>query len=156
MRFCFTRIKRRLFTTRDFFQIKKTFLQPNFGVPLSIRIGFLLELLFAVPVIVCGCHSLCTPIMNSFRLTNVATTALLLMLGLWVKTVSANNITWSGCGPIEDPLTRLKVDQRTVICLHVGNTEDWGGQVTYLRLSFSPKIDQYSRFHVSNCKSIVA
>ena len=61
------------------------------------------------------------------------------------------NVTWSGCGPLGSETQKLTMDKNTVICLQVANTLDWGNGGKYLRLSFQPKVDQYSRFHVVNC-----
>ncbi|KAL7576723.1 hypothetical protein ACA910_005644 [Epithemia clementina (nom. ined.)] len=74
----------------------------------------------------------------------------LLFLSLSADRSLANDSGWSGCGPVEDPNAALTIGERTVICLQVGNNVDWGGTVQYLRLSFSPEVDQYSRFHVPN------
>jgi hypothetical protein len=37
------------------------------------------------------------------------------------------------------------------VCLQVGNSANWAAGVSYIRLSFTPETDQYSRFYVPNC-----
>lgn len=60
------------------------------------------------------------------------------------------NISWTGCGPFENEDERLSVGESTVVCMHVANDLNWVNNVNYLRLSFQPRADEYSRFHVPN------
>lgn len=61
---------------------------------------------------------------------------------------------WSGCydanlGPL------VIIGQPTTICLVLSNNLNWNGQpVDYLRLSFQPNADEFSRFIVPACKSV--
>lgn len=72
------------------------------------------------------------------------------LLLITVPFTMASNSSWSGCGPIDNPNQAITIGEKTVVCLQVGNSVDWGGDVQYVRLSFQPEVDQYSRFHVPN------
>ena len=55
---------------------------------------------------------------------------------------------WAGCF---DETTRIKIGEPMFLCLHVANGINWADGVDYVRLTFSPNADEYSRFHVPNC-----
>jgi hypothetical protein len=64
---------------------------------------------------------------------------------------------WGGCqatfsGASVDTLEKIEIGKQTIVCFHVGNTKDWARGVDYIRLSFQPEADQYSRMHIPNCK----
>ena len=46
----------------------------------------------------------------------------------------------------------IKIGQPMFLCLHVANNKDWSSGAKFLRVSFQPKADEYSRFHVPNCE----
>ena len=71
---------------------------------------------------------------------------------LFSQNVSGENITWSGCGAVGAESAKLEIGDNMVICMHVANNLNWVGGAQYLRLSFAPKVDEYSRFHVGSCK----
>jgi hypothetical protein len=58
---------------------------------------------------------------------------------------------WSGCVDPNNPDESVKIGQKTTICLQIGNKNNWAGGVEYIRLSFQPKVDEYSRIHIPNC-----
>ena len=60
---------------------------------------------------------------------------------------------WSGCyGSGGGPSDRIKVGDPMFLCLHVASGRDWSAGAKFIRLSFSPKADEYSRLHIPNCK----
>lgn len=64
---------------------------------------------------------------------------------------------WGGCqatftGASVETLEKIEIGKRTMVCFHVGNSKDWARGVDYIRLSFQPEADQYSRMHIPNCK----
>jgi hypothetical protein len=61
---------------------------------------------------------------------------------------------WVGC--INPAMNRnqnlIRIQQPTRICLSIANDTNWNtGSTSYLRASFEPKADVYSRFHIPNC-----
>lgn len=61
---------------------------------------------------------------------------------------------WGGCVPRGDEDHKVEIGKKTILCLHIGNNENWAGGVNYIRVSFQPEADQYSRLHIPNCTSI--
>jgi hypothetical protein len=65
---------------------------------------------------------------------------------------------WSGC---DDPATLgepIKIGKKTTVCVVLANNADWNPGLPgtkYLRLSFQPIADEYSRFTVPSCKSSI-
>jgi hypothetical protein len=63
---------------------------------------------------------------------------------------------WTGC---DDPATMgepILIGKKTTICVVLASNADWNPGLPatkYLRLSFQPVADEYSRFHVPSCKS---
>jgi hypothetical protein len=85
-----------------------------------------------------------------------------LLFALLSSLVAAQNETngdqWGGCqatfsGASVDTLEKIEIGKQTIVCFHVGNTKDWARGVDYIRLSFQPEADQYSRMHIPNCKN---
>lgn len=60
--------------------------------------------------------------------------------------------TWAGCWGAGGSSNRIKIGSPMFLCLHVGNNRNWTDSAEFIRLSFSPKADEYSRLHVANCK----
>ena len=60
--------------------------------------------------------------------------------------------TWAGCWGAGGSSNRIKIGSPMFLCLHVGNNRNWTDSAQFIRLSFSPKADEYSRLHVPNCK----
>jgi hypothetical protein len=58
---------------------------------------------------------------------------------------------WGGCVNLKGNNPSLSIGERTIVCLQIGNSVNWAGGVSYIRLSFTPETDQYSRFYVPNC-----
>jgi hypothetical protein len=52
---------------------------------------------------------------------------------------------------LRDNSTSLKIGERTIVCLQIGNSVNWARGLSYIRLSFTPETDQYSRFYVPKC-----
>mmetsp|Transcript_8484 Transcript_8484/g.11181 ORF Transcript_8484/g.11181 Transcript_8484/m.11181 type:complete len:263 (-) Transcript_8484:174-962(-) len=67
-----------------------------------------------------------------------------------IVSVSSETVTWTGCGNFGDTAAELTVGKGSALCLQVGNSLNWVDGANYLRLSFTPEVDQYSRFHVQN------
>lgn len=64
---------------------------------------------------------------------------------------------WSGCiDPDKSKSQNLvRIQQPSRVCFSIANDTDWnGGFASYLRASFEPKADVYSRFHIPNCKRV--
>lgn len=64
---------------------------------------------------------------------------------------------WGGCQAVFDgasveTLEKIEIGKQTIVCFHVGNTKDWARGVDYIRLSYLPEADQYSRLYIPNCK----
>ena len=70
-----------------------------------------------------------------------------------VAPTSAPTAGWGGCGDPSDPDAKVEIGKATTICLVLGAGTDWSAELSYLRLNFKPKADQYSRFHVPQCKN---
>jgi hypothetical protein len=64
---------------------------------------------------------------------------------------SASSSGWGGCVNLKDKDPTIKIGTSTIVCLQIGNSVNWAGGVNYIRLSFTPETDQYSRFYVPNC-----
>jgi hypothetical protein len=60
---------------------------------------------------------------------------------------------WQGCVDPDKPKNKLRVGKRTRVCFTIANTTDWSAGVSYMRASFEPQADVYSRFHIPNCTS---
>lgn len=68
-----------------------------------------------------------------------------------------NNNAWGGCvgssSSTNSNNANVKIGDPTRVCLHVANGTDWGaGSVAYVRASFEPPADTYSRLHIPNCE----
>lgn len=62
-------------------------------------------------------------------------------------------VPWGGCvDPRYPGSDKIEIGKRTVVCFHIGNSINWAGGVEYIRVSFAPVADQYSRLHIPNCK----
>lgn len=62
---------------------------------------------------------------------------------------------WSGCVDPSKPEELIKIGKKTTICIVLGSSTNWNvltPATQYLRLSFQPQADEYSRFHVPSCK----
>lgn len=58
---------------------------------------------------------------------------------------------WSGCVDPSKPEELIKIGKKTTICIVLGSSTNWNvltPATQYLRLSFQPQADEYSRFHV--------
>jgi len=74
-----------------------------------------------------------------------------LVSGVVAQTTTAD--PWGGCvleGSNAD--MKVKIGQKTIVCLQVANGTDWGAGVGYVRLAFEPIADQYSRLLIPNCE----
>lgn len=71
------------------------------------------------------------------------------------ETEAPTGAPWNGCVDPNDPSAPapVTIGEKTFICLVLTGSADWGvaAPKEYLRLTFSPTADQYSRFHVPNC-----
>lgn len=86
-----------------------------------------------------------------------------LFISLLLLDVAGQSSQWTGCvNPddltIEDLVT---IGEQHSICLTIGPGGDWSGisdgngkykGITYLRYTWRVKGDEYSRFHIPNCK----
>lgn len=76
---------------------------------------------------------------------------------------SSQPVEWTGCinpGDLESE-DLVKIGDKHSICLTIGPGGDWAGipdgtgnykGITYLRYTWRVTADQYSRFHIPNCK----
>ena len=58
--------------------------------------------------------------------------------------------SWGGCG--SDGV--VAIGDPTRVCLQIANGTAWNLGVRYIRPSFEPKADEYSRFHIPNCTCV--
>ena len=68
-----------------------------------------------------------------------------------VPSMAPTIMAWGGCVDPNNPGNdaHVQIGSKTTICLMVGNDLDWAGtQTDYIRFTFQPKADEYSRFHV--------
>ncbi|CAB9508578.1 expressed unknown protein [Seminavis robusta] len=66
-------------------------------------------------------------------------------------TTLAPNADWTGCVDPDSPDEPIRIGKKTTICIILGSNTNWNAgvpPVRYLRLSFQPLADEYSRFHV--------
>lgn len=69
-----------------------------------------------------------------------------------VSPTSAPKPTWSGCTDSSLP-PLVTIGEKTTICLILANNLKWDdNNVRYLRMSFQPVADEFSRFIVPACK----
>ena len=72
------------------------------------------------------------------------------------NTMSPTATPWGGCvNPnVEDSDGKdvVAIGATTYVCLNIANTSDWTSGVSYQRVSFNPKADQYSRLSIPGCK----
>ena len=66
--------------------------------------------------------------------------------------VAAVDSGWPGCYGTGGNAEKIKIGAPMFLCLHIGSGLDWSEGIKYIRLSFSPKADEYSRLHIPNCK----
>lgn len=61
---------------------------------------------------------------------------------------------WPGCVNPAAPDELVRIGKQTTICIVLGSSTVWNvfPATRYLRLSFTPQADQYSRFHVPSCE----
>ena len=59
---------------------------------------------------------------------------------------------WGGCNPSSGGTLLVKKNEKTLVCISVGPRADWASDVQYLRYSFQPKGDEYSRITLPGCK----
>lgn len=64
---------------------------------------------------------------------------------------TAQQGTWRGCFDPQLP-KKVKIGQPTRVCMQVGNGVNWAAGVNYVRASFEPKADEYSYYHIPNCR----
>ena len=57
--------------------------------------------------------------------------------------------SWGGCDGSDSSV--VAIGDPTRVCLQIANGTAWNQGVGYIRPSFEPKADQYSRFHIPNC-----
>lgn len=61
---------------------------------------------------------------------------------------------WEGCVDPENRDALVTIGEKTTICLVIADGVDWSFERQYMRLHFQPIADEYSRFHVPNCKFV--
>ena len=59
---------------------------------------------------------------------------------------------WSGCVDPSNPSALVTIGKPTFVCLQIGNNQNWTAGVNYIRASFRPVGDVYSRLYIPNCK----
>jgi len=65
--------------------------------------------------------------------------------------VHAQN-SWGGCFDPNGGSDVVKIGDPTRVCLQIANGTDWSAGVKYVRPSFDPEADEYSRFYIKDCK----
>jgi len=67
---------------------------------------------------------------------------------------NATEPQWEGCvmEGTDAAGTPVKIGQRTIVCVQIGNGTQWNAGLNYIRLAFEPEADQYSRLIIPNCK----
>lgn len=95
---------------------------------------------------------------SQFQLKAITLLSLLLLV-LFVSKYDNDllvvDAAWSGCVNInlpKDQQNLVAIDQQTIVCLSIGNRINWSTGAQYVRVNFSPTADEYSRFHIPNCK----
>lgn len=78
---------------------------------------------------------------------------LVLVSSIMMVTSQNQGAGWTGC--VNPNLNKnqnlIRIGQPTRVCLSVANDTDWNsGFASYVRASFEPKADVYSRFHIPN------
>lgn len=72
-------------------------------------------------------------------------------VGQLVTSQEQQTSQWSGCVRSgfgsED---KIRIGEPTRVCLQIGNSVSWVDGVDYVRASFEPQADEYSRFHIPN------
>ena len=63
-------------------------------------------------------------------------------------TPSPTGTPWEGCVNPTNPDQKVTIGDPTYLCLILADDVNWNNQVNYLRLTFSPIADEYSRFVV--------
>lgn len=56
---------------------------------------------------------------------------------------------WKGCAPTAGD-SLVSREKRTFICVMVGPSRDWASGIQYLRYTFKPNADQYTRIKIEN------
>lgn len=106
-------------------------------------------------------HKSCLRQLTMARLLVAAVATLLFQGGWLLGTCHAQNSTavknstttqWTGCVSPNDPTEVVSIGSPTTICFVAGNGVNWAAGVTYLRFSFRPNADEYSRFHIPGCE----
>ena len=60
---------------------------------------------------------------------------------------------WQGCvNPNSGQFELVTKGEPITICLTLSDGFDWSQDRTYMTLNFRPTVDEYSRFHVPQCK----
>lgn len=61
---------------------------------------------------------------------------------------------WSGCRDPNNPDIQdvIEIGKPMTICVTLGPGGNWAAGVRYLRYTFRPDVDEYSRFHIINCE----
>ena len=87
---------------------------------------------------------------NRFVGTAIANLCLLVAI-LTSSSVSAQD--WLGCvnPPGGSGTDLVRVGEPTTICLNLGPNTHWSQGVDYIRYTFQPEADEYSKFHIPNC-----
>jgi hypothetical protein len=66
-------------------------------------------------------------------------------------TGSSTTSQWSGCVDLNEGIADIGIGDLTTVCLQIGNQLNWANGASYIRASFQPEADQYSRLHIPNC-----
>jgi len=74
----------------------------------------------------------------------------ILSLSLIVTVPPTRADDWVGCVDKEFPSKKVRRGQKTTVCLGVGTDGDWAAGTNYVRHSFKPVADDFSRFTIPN------
>jgi len=75
---------------------------------------------------------------------------MMLLLSVLVCLFLGANSQYTKCGDGRD----IVIGESSTICFHIANKNNWADGINYVRLSFAPKADEYSRLHIPNCKLV--
>jgi hypothetical protein len=59
---------------------------------------------------------------------------------------------WSGCIDPNGDAKPVDIGETTTVCLHAANNVDWTSGAQYIRMTFQPQADKFSRLHIPDCK----
>lgn len=80
------------------------------------------------------------------------------LLASVLKKAQSQQDGYQGCFDPVSGERKVTLGEPHFLCLMIGAGDDWSSGIDYIRLTFSPEADEYSRFHVpgSKCSSLAS